>query len=220
MNAQPEVQVYFGRVKAFLCLFCCSPYFLLYDKGRLVRVGIAALRVGARLKERKEGGGGEEEGRKIRLAPFPPLFLSFKMVLSQAKTFVRPKKTSYFIYFSLIGIKMCGFTCFTTELDRSGFFLQGKGKGRGSGAYKSKKKQTNKVTNTHTKERSRSNNSMKIKRRISGKQGANKTWSKIQYQALYAPRPSLSTTFDHYHFTNLFDCEFKLLHVNILCFSK
>ena len=74
------------------------------------------------------------------------------MVLSQAKTFVRPKKTSYFIYFSLIGIKMCGFTCFTTELDRSGFFLQGKGKGRGSGAYKTKKnKQTNWQTHTQKK---------------------------------------------------------------------
>ena len=143
--------MYFGWAKVFSCLFCCSPYFWLYDKGRLVRVGIAALRVGARLKERKEGGGGEEEGRKIRLAPFPPLFLSFKMVLSQAKTFVRPKKTSYFIYFSLIGIRMCGFTCFTTELDRSGFFLQGKGKGRGSGAYKTKK--TNKQTDKHTHKR-------------------------------------------------------------------
>ena len=113
-----------------------------------MRVGIAALRVGARLKERK-GAGGEE--RKIRLAPFPPLFLSFNMVLSQAKTFVCPKKTSYFTYFSLIGIEMCGFACVTTELDRNGFFLQGKRKGRGSGACKTKKKQTNKLTNTHTK---------------------------------------------------------------------
>ena len=40
-----------------------------------MRVGIAALSVGARLKERR--GGGEEEGRKIGLAPFPPLFWEF-----------------------------------------------------------------------------------------------------------------------------------------------
>ena len=166
-----------GQKLFYVCFAVAHNYFWLYDKGRLVRVGIAALRVGARLKERK-GAGGEE--RKIRLAPFPPLFLSFNMVLSQAKTFVCPKKTSYFIYFSLIGIKMCGFACVTTELDRNGFFLQGKRKGRGSGACKTKK--TNKQTDKHThKKRSRSNNSMKIKRRISGKQGANKTWSKIQY---------------------------------------
>ena len=144
--------MYFGWAKAFSCLFCCSPYFWLYDKGRLVRVGIAALSVGARLKERRWGGGGEEEGRKIWLAPFPPRFLSFKMVLSQAKTFVRPKKTSYFIYFSLIGIKMCGFTCFTTELDRSGFFFAREGEGeRQWGLQKQKKK--NKQSDKHTHKR-------------------------------------------------------------------
>ena len=76
---------------------------------------------------------------------------------------------------------MCGFTCFTTELDRSGFFFAREGEGERQWGLQNQKKQTNKVTNTHTKERSRSNNSMKIKRRISGKQGANKTWSKIQY---------------------------------------
>ena len=78
---------------------------------------------------------------------------------------------------------MCGLACFTTELDRSGFFLQGKGKGRGSGAYKTKKTTTtNKQTDKYRhKKSSRLNNSMKLKRRISGKQGANKTRSKIQY---------------------------------------
>ena len=77
---------------------------------------------------------------------------------------------------------MCGFACFTTELDRSGFFFAREGGGeRQWGLQNKKKKQTNKLTNTHTKKRSRLNNSMKIKRRISGKQGANKTWSKIQY---------------------------------------
>ena len=117
-----------------------------------MRVGIAALTVGARLKERKGGGGGGGGGGKIWRAAFPPPFWGFKMVLSQAKTFVRPKKTSYFIYFSLIGIKMCGFTCFTTELDRSGFFFAREGEGeRQWGLQKQKKK--NKQSDKHTHKR-------------------------------------------------------------------
>ena len=48
-------------------------------------VEIAALSVGARAKEGKTRG----EERK---SPFPPLFWSFNIALSQANTFERPKK--------------------------------------------------------------------------------------------------------------------------------
>lgn len=143
MNAQPEVQVYFGRVKAFLCLFCCSPYFLLYDKGRLVRVGIAALRVGARLKERKEGGGGEEEGRKIRLAPFPPLFLSFKWCFRKQKHLCAQRK----LLTSSISVSLES-KCVVSpvlQLNQTGvaFFCKGRGRGEAVGLTKAKKnKQT------------------------------------------------------------------------------
>ena len=73
---------------------------LSYDGGRLGRVKIVTLRVGARAKGGKRGGGGE---KKISLpapspAPFDsPHFFSILFELQhravESKTFVRPKKT-------------------------------------------------------------------------------------------------------------------------------
>ena len=58
------MRAYFGRAKAAcLCSYCCNRH-LCYDGGRLGRVKIVTLRVGARAKEGKRGGGGE---KKIRL---------------------------------------------------------------------------------------------------------------------------------------------------------
>ena len=58
------MQAYFERAKAAcLCSYCCNRH-LCYDGGRLGRVKIVTLRVGARAKEGKGGGGGE---KKIRL---------------------------------------------------------------------------------------------------------------------------------------------------------
>ena len=84
------MQAYFGWVKAAcLCLYFCNRH-LCYDGGRLGRVKIVTLRVGARAKEGKRGGGGE---KKIPLLPTPllltrpifsPLF-EFQHALLQAK---------------------------------------------------------------------------------------------------------------------------------------
>ena len=48
------MQEYFGRAKA-ACSYCCNCH-LCYDGGRLGRVKIVTLRVGARAKEGKRGG--------------------------------------------------------------------------------------------------------------------------------------------------------------------
>ena len=58
----------FGRAKgACLCLYCCNRHLWCYDGGRLGRVKIATLRVGA------------------PSPAFSPLFWSFNMALSRAK---------------------------------------------------------------------------------------------------------------------------------------
>ena len=55
------MQAYFGRAKAAcLCSYCCNRH-LCYYRGRLGRVKIATLRVGARAKEGTRGEGGEEK---------------------------------------------------------------------------------------------------------------------------------------------------------------
>ena len=87
------MQAYFGRAKAaWLCSYCCNRH-LCYDGGRLGRVKIVALGVGARAKEGKKGGGGE----KKYPAPFDsPHFLpSFRVSTCAftSKPFARPKKT-------------------------------------------------------------------------------------------------------------------------------
>ena len=46
---------------ACLCSYCCSHHLWFYDRGRLGRVEIATLGVGARAKEGKGGGGGEKK---------------------------------------------------------------------------------------------------------------------------------------------------------------
>ena len=57
------MQAYFGRAKAAcLCSYCCNRH-LCYDGGRLGRVNIVTLRVGARAKEGKRGGEGEKKTR-------------------------------------------------------------------------------------------------------------------------------------------------------------
>ena len=84
------MQAYFGRAKAAcLCLYFYNCH-LCYDGGRLGRVKIVTLRVGARAKEGKRGVGGEE---KIPLPHTPllltrPIFSSlfeFQHALSRAK---------------------------------------------------------------------------------------------------------------------------------------
>ena len=55
------MQAYFGWAKAAcLCSYCCNRH-LCYYGGRLGRVKIATLRVGARAKEGTRGEGGEEK---------------------------------------------------------------------------------------------------------------------------------------------------------------
>ena len=74
------MQACFGRAKAAcLCSYCCNRH-LCYDGGRLERVKIVTLRVGARAKEGKRGG---------------PFFPSFRVSTCAfaSKTFARPKKT-------------------------------------------------------------------------------------------------------------------------------
>ena len=74
------MQAYFGRAKAAcLCSYCCNRR-LCYDGGRLGRVKIVTLRVGAGAKE------GEGEG--IFLPSFRVSTCAFA-----SKTFARPKKT-------------------------------------------------------------------------------------------------------------------------------
>ena len=48
-----------GRKLLVLCSYCCNCD-LCYDRGRLGRVKLVTLRVGARAKEGKRGGGGEK----------------------------------------------------------------------------------------------------------------------------------------------------------------
>ena len=60
------MQAYFGWAKAAcLCSYCCNRH-LYYDGGRLGRVNIVTLRVGARAKEGKGEGGGEEKNTPAR----------------------------------------------------------------------------------------------------------------------------------------------------------
>ena len=59
------MQAYLGQVTAaFLCSYCCNRH-LCYEGGRLGRVKIGTLRVGARAKEGKRGG--EEKIRRFLL---------------------------------------------------------------------------------------------------------------------------------------------------------
>ena len=72
------MQAYYGRAKAAcLCWYCCNRL-LCYDGGRLGRVKIVTLRIDARAKEGKRGGGG---GGKVSTCAFA------------SKTFARLKKT-------------------------------------------------------------------------------------------------------------------------------
>ena len=84
-------------------LKCCNRHFC-YTGGRLGRLKIVTLRVGARVKEGKSGGGGEKKKRHFLfslpapyIAPFDsPHFLPSSRVSTCAfasKTFARPKKT-------------------------------------------------------------------------------------------------------------------------------
>ena len=77
------MQAYFGRAKAAcLCSYCCNRH-LCYDGGRLGTVKIVTLRVAARAKEEKRGGGGEKALLLTRPI-FSPLF-EFQHALSRAK---------------------------------------------------------------------------------------------------------------------------------------
>jgi len=83
------MQAYHGRAKACSCSYCCNCH-LCHDGGRLGRVKIVTLRVGASAKEGKGKGGGEKKyafsllssrplPRSFWFAPFSPLFSSFNM---------------------------------------------------------------------------------------------------------------------------------------------
>ena len=95
MSNMPSLQTYFGQAKtACLCLYCtcCSCHLWFYNRGgRLRRVEIAALMVGARAKEGKGGGEGLLSPCPLPcslwLTPIPPLLWSLYVALSQAKTF-------------------------------------------------------------------------------------------------------------------------------------
>ena len=96
------MQAYFGKVKvACLCSYCYNHNLWCYDRRKIRESKYSnPIRVGARVKEGK-GGRGRGRGEKntlsflfslpaplprsFWLAPFSPLFSSFKMVLSQAK---------------------------------------------------------------------------------------------------------------------------------------
>ena len=55
------MRAYFGRAKGTcFCSYCCNRL-LCYDGGRLGRVKIVTLRVGARAKEGNRGGGGKKK---------------------------------------------------------------------------------------------------------------------------------------------------------------
>ena len=74
----------FGRAKAAcLCSYCCNCY-LCYDGGRLGRVKIVTIRVGARAKEGKRGGEGPPTPLLSNRPIFSPLF-EFQHALSRAK---------------------------------------------------------------------------------------------------------------------------------------
>ena len=102
---KPAVQAYFGRAKA-ACLrsYCCNRHLWCYDGGRLGRVKIVTLRVGAGAKEGQGEGGGEKLIWHFLFslpAPTPllltrPIFSSlfeFQQGAFACKTFLRPKKT-------------------------------------------------------------------------------------------------------------------------------
>ena len=83
------------------CSYCCNRH-RCYDGGRLGRIKIVTLRVGARAKEGKRGGEGEKKiFSSLFLPPTPlhfdsPHFLpSFRVSTCAfpSKTFARPKKT-------------------------------------------------------------------------------------------------------------------------------
>ena len=98
---QPAVRTYFGRAKvACLCSYCCNRH-LCYDGGRLGRVKIVTLRVGARGEEGKGGGGKNTRFLFSFPAPYPAPFDSTHFLPSfrvstcafASKTFARPMKT-------------------------------------------------------------------------------------------------------------------------------
>ena len=86
------MQAYFGWAKPCSCLcswYCFSRHLWFYDSGRLGRLEIVTLTVGARAKEGKRGGGGEKKirvfsslspppPRSLWLAPSPPLIGKFQ----------------------------------------------------------------------------------------------------------------------------------------------
>ena len=77
---KPSVQSYFGRPKAAcFCSYYCNHH-LCYDGGRLGRVKTVTLRVGARAKEGKKGGGGEK--KYSSLSPRPTLLLLTRPIFS------------------------------------------------------------------------------------------------------------------------------------------
>ena len=85
-----------------LCSYCCNHHLWFYDGGRLGRVKIVTLRVGARAKKGKEGGEGTKKcflfslstpsHTSFDLSHFLLSFESSNMAFSQAKTFAHPKK--------------------------------------------------------------------------------------------------------------------------------
>ena len=62
-----------GESCLFICSYCCNRH-LCYDRRRLGRVKIVTLRVGAKAKEGKRGGGGEKTPLLLTRPIFSSLF--------------------------------------------------------------------------------------------------------------------------------------------------
>ena len=65
---------YFGRAKAACLYSYCGNRHLCYDEGRLERVKIVTLMVGAKAKEGKRGEGGRGEKNPLSPRPIPRSF--------------------------------------------------------------------------------------------------------------------------------------------------
>ena len=91
---KPTVQAYFGWAKPCLCSYCCSRHLWFYDSGRLGRVEIVTLTVGARAKEGKGGGGGE---KKKNACPISLFFWETPYAGKRSSWLVRHREVDWYL---------------------------------------------------------------------------------------------------------------------------